>query len=182
MARNSKDTRRRLASGDKDRDPTVQMHQLGGGPWSASSPHSNGQHQNNGTGGNNSSFLQITNNGKTKHRRSPTSTMMTTTTTTSSTINSSSSSSLPLWSLDGLATIKLVLLFVSIASISIALYYQHLLHLREMRVRTPLDSPQMLSENSTSPLVDPDRFWGTYRSQLYFGYVNSFFVFLFFIY
>lgn len=170
MARNSKDTRRRLASGDKDRDPTVQMHHLGGGPGWASSAHINGQHHNNGTGGNNSPFLQINNNSKSKHRRSPTSSMMTTT-TTATTMNSPSSlpPPSPPWSFDGFATIKIFLLFVSIASILVALYYQHLLNLREMRVRTPLDSPKMLSENSTSPLVDPERFWGTFRSHLYFG-------------
>lgn len=147
MARNSKDTRRRLASGDKDRDPTVQMHHLGGSAMVAGSSHSNGHHNNGGNG---------SNNGKSKHRRCP-----------------ASAGRLGFWSSFGLtdsaAVTKALLVLLSVVSISVALYYQHLVHLREMTVRTPLNSPKMLSENSTSPLMDPDRYWGTYRSHLYFG-------------
>ncbi|XP_014771134.1 mannosyl-oligosaccharide glucosidase [Octopus bimaculoides] len=147
MARNSKDTRRRLASGDKDRDPTVQMHHLGGSAIVAGSSHSNGHHNNGGNG---------SNNGKSKHRRCP-----------------ASAGRLGVWSSFGLtdsaAVTKALLVLLSVVSISVALYYQHLVHLREMTVRTPLNSPKMLSENSTSPLMDPDRYWGTYRSHLYFG-------------
>lgn len=176
MARNSKDTRRRLTN-DKDRDPaTLQStthHQLSaaGGQCPAStsssnayghsSANNNGQNQNNGTGAANNTpyHLQTNNNNgsKSKNRRSSSST------TTTGTHPLSPISS------DSLTTTKLVLLCVSIISISVALYYQYLIYSREMRVRTPLDSPKMLSENSSSPLLDPDRFWGTYRSNLYFG-------------
>ncbi|KAL4640485.1 mannosyl-oligosaccharide glucosidase-like [Arapaima gigas] len=37
------------------------------------------------------------------------------------------------------------------------------------RVVTLHPSPRVLDENSTSPAVAPDRFWGSYRPQVYFG-------------
>ena len=47
-------------------------------------------------------------------------------------------------------------------------YYWHQDRMREM-VRTPLDAPKMIGNTATSALEDPDRFWGSYRSGLYFG-------------
>ncbi|XP_061103094.1 mannosyl-oligosaccharide glucosidase isoform X2 [Conger conger] len=37
------------------------------------------------------------------------------------------------------------------------------------RVVTLHHSPRVLDDNSTSPAVSPERFWGTYRPQVYFG-------------
>lgn len=36
-------------------------------------------------------------------------------------------------------------------------------------VNTPLSVPTINPDNSSTALVDPDRFWGTYRSNMYFG-------------
>ena len=40
--------------------------------------------------------------------------------------------------------------------------------MREM-VRRPLDAPKMIGSEATFPNNDPERFWGTYRSGVYFG-------------
>ena len=40
--------------------------------------------------------------------------------------------------------------------------------MREM-VRKPLDSPKMIADGASLAANDPDRFWGTYRSGVYFG-------------
>ena len=40
--------------------------------------------------------------------------------------------------------------------------------MREM-VRRPLDAPKMIGSQATFPHNDPERFWGTYRSGVYFG-------------
>ena len=40
--------------------------------------------------------------------------------------------------------------------------------MREM-VRRPLDAPKMIGSEATFPHNDPERFWGTYRSGVYFG-------------
>lgn len=37
------------------------------------------------------------------------------------------------------------------------------------RVVTPHPSPRVLDANSSSAEVSPDRFWGSYRPQVYFG-------------
>ncbi|XP_062864317.1 mannosyl-oligosaccharide glucosidase [Trichomycterus rosablanca] len=47
-----------------------------------------------------------------------------------------------------------------------ALYMRSLL---AKRVVTPHPSPRVLDANSTSAAVSPERFWGTYRPQVYFG-------------
>lgn len=36
-------------------------------------------------------------------------------------------------------------------------------------VRTPLDAPKLITTEMTSSAMDPERFWGTYRSGMYFG-------------
>ena len=41
-------------------------------------------------------------------------------------------------------------------------YYRYQQYLKDI-VRTPLDSPRIISENSSLASVNPDRFWGTYR-------------------
>ena len=45
-------------------------------------------------------------------------------------------------------------------------YYQS--QLKEM-VRQPLDVPNIISDTAVSAAEDPDRFWGSYRSNVYFG-------------
>ena len=47
-------------------------------------------------------------------------------------------------------------------------YFWWVDQMREM-VRRPLDAPKMISDGATLPDVDPERFWGTYRSGVYFG-------------
>ncbi|XP_078588118.1 mannosyl-oligosaccharide glucosidase-like [Branchiostoma floridae x Branchiostoma japonicum] len=37
------------------------------------------------------------------------------------------------------------------------------------RVNTPLDAPRVVEEGATGATRSPDRFWGTYRSNVYFG-------------
>ncbi|KAH3787199.1 mannosyl-oligosaccharide glucosidase-like [Dreissena polymorpha] len=47
-------------------------------------------------------------------------------------------------------------------------YFRYQMYLREL-VKTPLYSPTVLTKDSTSAASDPDRFWGTYRANTYFG-------------
>ena len=47
-------------------------------------------------------------------------------------------------------------------------YFWHMKLMREL-VITPLNAPNILERNSTSPAVNPERFWGSYRSGVYFG-------------
>ena len=42
------------------------------------------------------------------------------------------------------------------------------MYLRE-KVNTPLYAPKMLTKGSSSAAEEPDRFWGTYRPNTYFG-------------
>lgn len=47
-------------------------------------------------------------------------------------------------------------------------YFWHNKLLREL-VITPLNVPNILERNSSLPVTNPDRFWGSYRSGVYFG-------------
>ncbi len=47
-------------------------------------------------------------------------------------------------------------------------YFWWMDQMREM-VRRPLEAPKMIENGATLPLSDPGRFWGTYRSGVYFG-------------
>ena len=42
------------------------------------------------------------------------------------------------------------------------------MYLRE-KVNTPLYVPSMLTKESSSAALEPERFWGTYRPNTYFG-------------
>ncbi|GFO20120.1 mannosyl-oligosaccharide glucosidase [Plakobranchus ocellatus] len=47
-------------------------------------------------------------------------------------------------------------------------YFRYQQYLRDIII-TPMDSPLIIPANSSTPAVNPDRFWGTYRPQAYFG-------------
>ena len=47
-------------------------------------------------------------------------------------------------------------------------YIRYKIHLEELII-TPLNVPKMIAENASSAEVSPEKFWGTYRSNLYFG-------------
>jgi mannosyl-oligosaccharide glucosidase len=47
-------------------------------------------------------------------------------------------------------------------------YWRYRSMLKEL-VRLPLDVPKINEDNATSAAVSPGRFWGSYRSNLYFG-------------
>ena len=56
---------------------------------------------------------------------------------------------------------------VVVFSVGLTLFlYRHYL---QVRVQLPLMVPKINDDNSTSASVDPERFWGTYRPNLYFG-------------
>lgn len=58
-----------------------------------------------------------------------------------------------------------ILILITVAMVA---YFKYKMYLITM-VITPLNSPKMNADNSTSAAVNPDRFWGTYRSNVYFG-------------
>lgn len=55
-----------------------------------------------------------------------------------------------------------------IIMVSIAAYFWYDSWLQNL-VRTPLDAPKLITTEMTSSAMDPERFWGTFRSGLYFG-------------
>ena len=63
---------------------------------------------------------------------------------------------------------KIVLIVFPLAILSGILYVRHYAELRD-RVITPLDVPKIIGPLATSAAEDPARFWGSYRSGLYFG-------------
>ncbi|KAK7479366.1 hypothetical protein BaRGS_00029444 [Batillaria attramentaria] len=63
---------------------------------------------------------------------------------------------------------KFVGIAVLFITTSLIAYFRYQQHLRDI-VITPLDSPKIIAENATTAAVSPDRFWGTYRSNTYFG-------------
>ena len=63
---------------------------------------------------------------------------------------------------------KMVLIVFPVIMVSAIVYVWYNASLQE-RVRTPLSAPKMISSNATSVAENPERFWGTYRSGLYFG-------------
>ncbi|KAK0041346.1 mannosyl-oligosaccharide glucosidase [Biomphalaria pfeifferi] len=72
----------------------------------------------------------------------------------------------PHWKLDLYA--KLIGIGVLVLTVSAIAFFRYQQHLREIII-TPLDSPEIIQDNSSLPGVNPDRFWGTYRPQAYFG-------------
>lgn len=54
----------------------------------------------------------------------------------------------------------------NIIIIAVVLGYLSVLHQKETDVITPLDAPHMVTK---SGLAVPERYWGSYRSNLYFG-------------
>lgn len=67
----------------------------------------------------------------------------------------------------GLLT-KLAVAIIFIAALAVPGIYLYQCYLED-RVRTPLSSPKILSPNSSSAEVCPDRYWGSYRPHMYFG-------------
>ncbi|XP_076466816.1 mannosyl-oligosaccharide glucosidase-like [Babylonia areolata] len=63
---------------------------------------------------------------------------------------------------------KFVGLCIMTVSLSLVAYFRYQQYLRDI-VITPLDAPAIIAANATSPSISPDRFWGTYRPQTYFG-------------
>lgn len=49
-----------------------------------------------------------------------------------------------------------------ITTLLMVAYFRYQQYWREI-VITPLDTPSIIAANATSPAVNPDRFWGTYR-------------------
>lgn len=62
----------------------------------------------------------------------------------------------------------IVIILTPTIVLSALVYYRYLEYMRE-QVRTPLDAPKMIEPGATSALEDAERFWGTYRSGMYFG-------------
>lgn len=62
----------------------------------------------------------------------------------------------------------IILILTPALVISAIGYYRYQDYMREL-VRTPLDAPLVVGTDATSVVQDPERFWGTYRSGLYFG-------------
>lgn len=60
-------------------------------------------------------------------------------------------------------------LYVSVPIIVIALILFFRQRELQSKVSTPLHAPFIIPANATSPELSPEKFWGTYRSQLYFG-------------
>ncbi|ELT88875.1 hypothetical protein CAPTEDRAFT_181793 [Capitella teleta] len=63
---------------------------------------------------------------------------------------------------------KIILVLFPVAIICGILYVHHHAQLRD-RIKTPLDAPKIIDPLATSAAMDPHRFWGSYRSGLYFG-------------
>lgn len=61
-----------------------------------------------------------------------------------------------------------IVIMTPIAVMTAISYFWWVDQMRE-RVRTPLDAPRLIGEDATLPYNDPGRFWGTYRSGVYFG-------------
>ncbi|KAK7109120.1 hypothetical protein V1264_013223 [Littorina saxatilis] len=57
---------------------------------------------------------------------------------------------------------KLVGFAVVVISLSLVAYFRYQQHLRDIII-TPLDAPTIIASNASTPAVNPDRFWGTYR-------------------
>lgn len=57
---------------------------------------------------------------------------------------------------------KIIGISVLVITTSLIGYFRYQQHLRDIII-TPLDSPRIILENSSSPDVNPQRFWGTYR-------------------
>ena len=53
--------------------------------------------------------------------------------------------------------------------------YRHYMHLQQTIVVTPIQLAKVLPNNATSAM-NPDRFWGTYRSVLNTNIINYFYV------
>lgn len=66
------------------------------------------------------------------------------------------------------STILWTVIAAIILLVAVGAYFWYASMLQNM-VRTPLDVPKVVSADDTSSVVDPERFWGTYRSGLYFG-------------
>ncbi|XP_071090232.1 mannosyl-oligosaccharide glucosidase-like [Haliotis cracherodii] len=67
----------------------------------------------------------------------------------------------------GLLT-KLAISAVAAGVVLVIAYMRYQTSLKSA-VKTPLQSPTILADNSSSAAENPDRFWGTYRSHMYFG-------------
>ena len=63
---------------------------------------------------------------------------------------------------------KFLIVAFPLVIISGIAYVWYNAHLKEL-IKTPLDAPKIIGPHATSALEDPARFWGTYRSGLYFG-------------
>lgn len=63
---------------------------------------------------------------------------------------------------------KFLLVAFPLAIICGITYVYHNAQLKEM-IRRPLYAPKIISPMATSAIEDPDRFWGSYQSGLYFG-------------
>ncbi|XP_069488582.1 mannosyl-oligosaccharide glucosidase [Ambystoma mexicanum] len=63
-------------------------------------------------------------------------------------------------------TLAAICCFVGAASFAYHLYLQRWL---AGRIITPHGSPRILNANSSSPAMAPEKFWGSYRPQVYFG-------------
>ncbi|KAK6185793.1 hypothetical protein SNE40_007946 [Patella caerulea] len=63
---------------------------------------------------------------------------------------------------------KLIGIFVTTVSVALIAYFRYQQLLKDA-VITPFDSPKIIHDNSSSPLVTPERFWGSYRPHTYFG-------------
>ncbi|KAL8604947.1 hypothetical protein ACOMHN_028575 [Nucella lapillus] len=59
----------------------------------------------------------------------------------------------------------IVFVLLTVATAGYFTYQQHLQNI----VITPLNTPNIIAANASIPSLNPDRFWGTYRSHTYFG-------------
>ncbi len=64
--------------------------------------------------------------------------------------------------------VRFVIIAAPIVIVTVMSYYWYQDFLCQ-QVRTPLDAPLMISPSATSAAEDSAKFWGTYRSGLYFG-------------
>lgn len=66
--------------------------------------------------------------------------------------------------------VKLVALLLLPGALALVGYQMHMQWVvLPRRVHTPSDLPKVLSEDAFSPKTNPDLYWGTFRSNLYFG-------------